>query len=157
MNELIVKEMNRSLAEEILTWKYEPPYDLYNNELNEEGIQEILTSGYKAVVNSLDELIGFYCVGNSAQVPVGHQFGVYSESFPDIGIGMMPNLTGKGNGSKFFTFILKQIQMEHGLPLRLTVAKFNDRAIRLYEKFGFTKVAEFNNATTEFITMVKEN
>ncbi|WP_036188500.1 GNAT family N-acetyltransferase [Ureibacillus manganicus] len=157
MNELIVKEMNRGFAEEILSWKYEPPYDLYNNELSEDAIQELLTSNYKAVVNNDNDLIGFYCAGNSAQVPAGHQFGVYKESYLDLGIGMKPALTGAGNGTKFFSFILEQIQKDHELPLRLTVAKFNERAIRLYEKLGFVREAEFKNTTTEFITMVKEN
>ena len=35
------------------------------------------------------------------------------------------------------------------------VAKFNERAIRLYEKFGFTKEMEFESPSAVFITMVK--
>lgn len=155
MNQLHVKKMDTTYAEEILSWKYEAPYDLYNNELNDESLKELLNNDYKAIVNSIDEVIGFYCVGNSAQVPIGHQFGAYTSPFPDIGLGMKPALTGKGNGTVFFSFVLEEILLEHQLPIRLTVAKFNERAIRLYEKFGFAKEMEFTSRTTEFITMVK--
>ncbi|SOC39811.1 GNAT family N-acetyltransferase [Ureibacillus acetophenoni] len=157
MNELHVKKMEPTYAEEILSWKYEPPYDFYNNELNDESLSELLNNEYKAIVNNQNEVIGFFCVGNSAQVPVGHQFGAYASPFPDIGLGMKPTLTGKGNGTNFFSFVLEQIQKEHGLPIRLTVAKFNQRAIRLYEKFGFAKKIEFKSKTTEFITMIKDH
>jgi len=68
---------------------------------------------------------------------------------------MKPELTGKGYGSEFFSFILNQLQQESHSPLRLTVATFNTRAIHLYEKLGFTKVMEFT-ASTEFITMKKD-
>ena len=113
MNQLFVKEMDARLAEEILRWTYEPPYDFYNNELNEESLQELLNDEYKAVVDSQNDLVGFYCVGKSAQVPIGHLFDAYSKPFPDIGLGMKPSLTGKGNGTIFFPFILEQIQKEH--------------------------------------------
>lgn len=155
MNQLLVKEMNQKFAEEIINWTYEPPYDFYNNELSEESLQELLNNEYRAVVDSENNLVGFYCVGNSAQVPMGRQFGAYSKQYPDIGLGMKPNLTGKGKGSQFFSFILDEIQKEHSLPIRLTVAKFNERAIRLYEKFGFTKEMEFESPSAVFITMMK--
>lgn len=38
---------------------------------------------------------------------------------------------------------------------RLTVAKFNERAIRLYEKLGFSRETEFLKGSTVFIVMVK--
>ncbi|MFY3791897.1 GNAT family N-acetyltransferase [Ureibacillus sp. MALMAid1270] len=155
MNQLLVKEMNQRFAEEILSWNYEPPYDFYNNELSGESLKELLNSEYRAVVDIQNNLIGFFCVGDSAQVPIGWQFGAYSKPFPDIGLGLKPTLTGKGNGSRFFSFILEQIQKENQLQIRLTVAKFNERAIRLYEKFGFTKEMEFESPSAVFITMVK--
>lgn len=68
---------------------------------------------------------------------------------------MKPELTGKGFGTEFFTFILNQIQQNNQYPLRLTVAKFNTRAIHLYEKLGFKKSMEFT-ATSAFITMLKQ-
>jgi [ribosomal protein S18]-alanine N-acetyltransferase len=100
--------------------------------------------------------LAFFCIGDAAKVPIGIQFGAYSEEFIDIGIGMKPELTGHGYGITFFSFILEHIK-DHfkDIPIRLTVAKFNQRAIHLYEKFGFIKKMEFKKDPTAFITMVK--
>lgn len=70
---------------------------------------------------------------------------------------MKPALTGKGNGSVFFAFVINHIEEQHHTPMRLTVATFNKRAIRLYEKFGFDKVLEFNSRGIDFTTMVREH
>ncbi|MEK5480489.1 MULTISPECIES: GNAT family N-acetyltransferase [unclassified Viridibacillus] len=155
MQELFVGKMNVNFAKEILSWRYEAPYDFYNNDLDTDSLNEMLENPYYSVLDSDGELIGFFCTGQSAQVPSGSMFGAYSEGRVDIGIGMKPGLTGKGYGYTFFSFILNHIQNENSLPIRLTVAKFNHRAIHLYEKLGFTKLMEFSNDSTEFIVMNK--
>ena len=152
-----IRNMNEEAAIDILNWRYDPPYDFYNNELNSDSMKEMLEDSYSFVLDQNDSLVGFFCIGGSAQVPVGRQFGAYSEALADIGIGMKPELTGKGYGAIFFSFVLEHVQdIFKGVPIRLTVAKFNQRAIHLYEKFGFVQRAEFNKDTTAFITMVKE-
>ena len=138
---------------EILNWRYEPPYDIYNSkEVNEEVIEKFLANPITVVVDEFENIIGFYCTGQNARVPKGHDFNVYQEEILDIGLGMKPNLTGQGYGSKFFAFILSQMKED---TLRLTVAKFNKRAMRLYEKFGFKQVDEFDSGTGEFYTMTR--
>jgi RimJ/RimL family protein N-acetyltransferase len=155
--QLFVRDMNEDLARQILTWTYENPYELYNNELTDEAMREILSNSYFAVVDDANELVGFFCIGEAAQVPIGALFGVYQEYLIDIGIGMKPELTGKGLGYTFFSFILKVIkEVFEPNSIRLTVVKTNSRAIHLYEKFGFVKEKEFNQEEMEFITMVKE-
>lgn len=154
---LLKSKMTKDFAVETLHWKYEKPYDLYNNELNSEAIDELLGNAYFAIVDQDNELIGYFCTGISAQVPAGNKISAYTEEQIDIGIGLKPNLTGKGFGTTFFSFILHDIQGTHpNTNLRLTVATFNKRAIRLYEKFGFVKQKKFESEVTEFITMVKE-
>ena len=153
--EFFIKDMNEKSAVEIVNWKYDAPYDFYNNEVTSEAINEIIENPYFAIVNQFEELIGFFCIGSSAQVPIGHQYGAYSEEFLDIGIGMNPELTGKGFGTIFFSTVLQHI--ENDLPIRLTVAEFNQRAIRLYLKYGFIEKKKFKRGSTEFIVMVKGN
>lgn len=150
-----IREMTEIFATDILGWKYEEPYDFYNNDLCDESLKEILESPYYPIVNDKEELVGFFCTGTSAQVPLGRDYGAYLDEYIDVGIGMKPELTGKGYGSEFFSFILNHLQLENHSPLRLTVATFNTRAIHLYEKLGFTKAMEFT-ASTEFITMKKD-
>lgn len=154
---LFIKNMNEEFAAEILNWKYPAPYDLYNNELNPVNIKEMLEDSYYIVVDENDRLVGYFCIGNAAKVPIGTEFGAYAEGLIDIGIGMKPELTGQGYGFTFFSFILEYVQdNDRIVPLRLTVAQFNQRAIRLYKKFGFVKIMEFNKESTVFATMIKK-
>ncbi|PAV29686.1 GNAT family N-acetyltransferase [Virgibacillus profundi] len=155
--QLLSKNMTEKFAMEILSWQYTKPYDFYNNELTSEAIKEMLEESYYAIVDCNDELIGFFCIGKSAQVPVGNQYGAYVEDFVDVGLGMNPVFTGKGNGFRFFSYILRAIQESFpAKDIRLTVATFNERAIHLYEKLGFSKEVKFHTDTAEFITMVKQ-
>ena len=154
---LHIERMTENNAQHILTWKYEKPYDFYNNEVSEESLKELLDGSYYVLLNEQIDIVGFFCIGKNAQVPIGLKFGVYVDDFVDMGLGMNPNLTGKGNGTKFCTYIIQFIEEQYvGTPIRLTVAKFNKRAIHLYEKLGFVSVAEFTAHTTEFMTMIKK-
>ncbi|RLQ96343.1 N-acetyltransferase [Falsibacillus albus] len=148
--------MNRLHAKQILNWKYEQPYDFYNNEENEENLAELLENHYFSAVDQHDVLIGYCCIGKAAQVPTGSQFGAYTEEMDDIGIGLRPDLTGQGFGKTFFKSVIEFVSVKKGNgPLRLTVADFNERAIHLYKQFGFKKVLEFNRGTSTFVTMIK--
>lgn len=145
------KKMTFKEAENISNWHYQTPYDFYNNNGNEETIQEFLEHDYQLVVDDADRIIGFYCTGLSAQVPAGHESHCYPIGFLDIGLGLHPDLTGRGLGSPFMDFILNEVGIQ---PLRLTVAAFNQRAIRLYKKFGFEEINRFKTSETGFIVMI---
>lgn len=152
---LSLRPINKSIAEEILKWKYDPPYDFYNNRLSDESLKELLENNYYTVFNE-GELFGFFCYGKSAQVPIGHQYSVYHDDQVDIGLGLAPIQTGRGNGEAFLEFIFHHAIKKFGnKPLRLTVANFNKRAIHLYEKMGFEKTKELSNGHTLFFVMVK--
>ena len=151
------REMDEKQAVEILGWRYEKPYDFYNNEETAEARTELLNSTYHTIVDEEGQLVGFFCTGLSAQVPAGHGVGVYDEDCIDMGLGMHPARTGNGAGYTFCSFILEQIKARHpGKPVRLTVASFNSRAIRLYEKLGFVRQHAFGTDTANFITMIRE-
>lgn len=151
------QKMDKAKALEILRWNYGEPYDFYNNEASEESLNELLDGSYEAVFAD-GKLVGFLCAGKGAQVPKGIAEGAYPEGFIDIGIGMDPELTGQGNGHRFFGYAASAIQSEHPeLRLRLTVAEFNVRAIHLYKKFGFTEARKFSTDSAVFIIMEQQN
>ncbi|MFC4024648.1 GNAT family N-acetyltransferase [Oceanobacillus longus] len=155
---LQIEKMNQHYAVDALCWKYTKPYDFYNNILTSNAILELLSNKYYVVLDGCDEFIGFFCTGRSAQVPAGDSFHVYNEDCVDIGLGMKPELTGKGKGYEFFSHILHFVEENHnGKDIRLTVATFNKRAIHLYEKVGFVKQMEFSSLEADFITMIKSN
>ncbi|MFC4810429.1 GNAT family N-acetyltransferase [Paenibacillus sp. GCM10023250] len=147
-------DMNRGAAAEILGWRYEAPYDFYNNAPSDEAADELLAGGYAAVLGPGGELAGFFCAGAAAQVPNGAY--AYGGDWLDIGLGMKPELTGRGLGTPFFAAVLRFADELYGeRPKRLTVAAFNRRAIRLYAKFGFRAAAEFEAGPAVFIAMVR--
>ncbi|MGV2938838.1 N-acetyltransferase family protein [Mesobacillus sp. LC4] len=150
------RKMTKESAIDVLNWYYEPPYDLYNNVVTDEAISELLNEGYTAVVDGREELIGFYCSGQAAQVPALKESGAYSKPAVDVGVGLHPKLTGQGYGIVFLSFILNELEgLNPDSTFRLTVAKFNKRAIRLYENMGFKIECEFKTENNEFFTMVK--
>ncbi|WP_068675553.1 GNAT family N-acetyltransferase [Oceanobacillus sp. Castelsardo] len=155
--QLLIQKMTEKYAIEALCWKYEKPYNFYNNVLSGSAIMELLTNRYFVVLNEKNQLIGYFCVGKSARVPNGEVEGLYKEKCVDIGVGMRPELTGKGYGYLFFSTILEFVQENHvEKDLRLTVASFNQRAIHLYEKFGFVVKRRFTNKKVEFLIMKRK-
>ncbi|MCA1026199.1 GNAT family N-acetyltransferase [Cytobacillus kochii] len=137
------------------SWTYPPPYDFYNHAQTEDSKQEWLTGNYFCIYKQ-EEMIGFFCYGESARVPVKSSH-LYIDDCIDIGIGMRPDLTGKGLGSSFLTKILMEIErLFPNTPIRLTVASFNQRAIHLYEKLGFIIQHHFQRKSTNFYIMVRK-
>ena len=145
-SQMDVRPMTRPFAKEIQSWVYEAPYTRYNGEASEEGLQELLT--YKAVVVAT-RCIGYYCIGLAAQVP--NPTYTHDDTALDLGLGLHPEWTGKGLGRTFLQTILDDVSAE-SVPLRLTVAAFNERARHLYEAFGFRVTATFSKEIT-FLVM----
>ena len=60
----------------------------------------------------------------------------------EVGIGLRPELTGRGRGEPFRRAQLDYASQQWQPPLfRLHVAAWNERAIRLYRRLGFEEVA----------------
>lgn len=159
--ELTIREMTNKEAKEICTWKYNDIYSFYN--MDEDGMDELMNGSYYSAFNEDNRLIGFYCFGESAIVPAGNSVGAYNDQgYLDIGLGMMPELCGKGSGAIFMIKGLEFAKEKFNInKFRLTVAIFNKRAVKVYEKLGFNKDMLFNrvtngSSTTEFITMKLE-
>ncbi|WP_273327282.1 GNAT family N-acetyltransferase [Vallitalea guaymasensis] len=158
-----VYDMNRKYAELISNWTYEQPYNIYSGDGSNEYMDELLVGSYYTVLNEKDDIIGFYCFGKAAQVPAGNEYGAYEKTnFLDVGLGIRPDLCGKGIG---YDFMVKQLEYAQSKltseNFRLTVADFNKRAIKLYEKLGFVKTMTFKrkgqNGEMEFLIMEKRN
>jgi ribosomal protein S18 acetylase RimI-like enzyme len=49
---------------------------------------------------------------------------------------------GKGYGKMLLNFAVAKLQQTHRTPIALTVAACNDKAVEMYERFGFVPVSE---------------
>lgn len=139
--------MTEADARVVQTWQYAEPYTIYSYTASEEGLAELLErrSPHYAVRDEQDELVGFFCYGTSAQVWDNDVPALYSQDgIIDIGLGMRPDLTGKGLGLAFVEAGLA-FASENFVPqsFRLFVLTFNERATRVYERAGFARVRVF--------------
>jgi ribosomal-protein-alanine N-acetyltransferase len=156
------RPMNEEEARAIVAWRYEAPYDFYDMANDPEGLEELLgpperRSGYFAA-RQRGELVGFVCFGPGGQVP---SFDYADDGSLDIGLGLRPDLTGRGLGLEFLVAVL-EFGRRHFAPtgFRLAVATFNERAIRVYERAGFRRVEVFTHHTNggdyPFLVMTRE-
>jgi len=134
-------------AWDILSWRYQTPYDFYNppaDDHQEHYVRQFLNPDFNfhAVLDACGTMIGFCSFGSDGQVPGGN----YSDEALDIGVGMRPEFTGQGKGAAFFGAVLGYAlgTLSPG-RLRLPVAKFNQRALKLYANFGFEVNDEFHD------------
>lgn len=146
-------------AREVLGWRYAAPYEIYNADpLNEHGDSANLrdpATRYFVATDGTGAVVGFCCYGADARVAGGD----YRDSDAlDIGLGLRPDLTGHGQGRAFLDAALAFGREHLGARCyRLTVAAFNKRAIRVYERAGFRAIERFRRgglpAGLEFVLM----
>jgi RimJ/RimL family protein N-acetyltransferase len=128
----------------IAGWRYEAPYEFYN------GDQEPVKNPERYfIARDHDGLVGFY----------------YFEPKDDAleyGLGLRPDLTGRGLGLEFFREGL-ELGRERYAParVRLFVAAFNERAIKVYERAGFRETGRHMRTfahwgEVEFVSMEME-
>ena len=146
-------------AREFVQWKYEPPYDIYNcpSEQVDEFIQYNIDpeNNVFAIYGQDDGLIGYCSYGQDAQVPGGD----YSEEALDIGLMIKPELTGQGLGAAFSGEVIRNgIAKFSPKKLRVTIAAFNKRAMRTWNKNGFEQVQMFKRSRDgmEFVIMTRK-
>ncbi|HHY53888.1 MAG TPA: GNAT family N-acetyltransferase [Chloroflexi bacterium] len=131
-------------ARTVLCWRY-PDMGAYpepDDEELEHDIAALLRPDYHyfAAHDETGRLIGFCCFGEDAQVPGGD----YSLPALDIGLGLHPDLTGRGLSHSFLEKILA-FGVEIFAPeyFRATVAAVNIRSLRLFEGSGFYFIQTF--------------
>lgn len=106
---------------ELARWRYEPPYDFYDGDVD-------------PVLNPER----FYEALDGEGVLVGNFYFEEKGDSLEIGLGLRPDLTGRGLGLEFFRAGL-EFGRQRFCPVRmiLNVAAFNERAIAVYEQAGF--------------------
>jgi [ribosomal protein S18]-alanine N-acetyltransferase len=131
--------LTRAHAEDISTWRYAAPYDVYDMVGTDPA--ELLGPeiGFHAVL-AQDRLIGFRSFGPDGQVPGWD----YDASALDTGGGLRPELTGQGLGRMVISAGLAYGRAQFAPPaFRVTVASFNLRALRTVDALGFIRVGSF--------------
>ncbi|MDL2233909.1 GNAT family N-acetyltransferase [Ruminococcaceae bacterium OttesenSCG-928-L11] len=136
-----IAPMEAASAGQILGWRYDGIYSLYDFGEEDGGRDELMSGAYYAAFGPDGALVGYYCYGQAAVIPTTDA-AAYPDGYLDIGLGMRPDLCGKGLG---YRFLLDGLafgrQAFHAKTWRLTVASFNRRAIKVYRRAGFREGA----------------
>jgi [ribosomal protein S18]-alanine N-acetyltransferase len=129
-----VQTLTDEHAAAIAAWRYEFPYEWYDTSSDPRRV-ELFTSqagraGLRSVVDEDGELVGFFNF-----VPEGDEV--------RLGLGMRPDLTGRGLAQPFIQAGLEHARREwRPKRFRLWVARWNVRALRAYRRAGFREIAD---------------
>jgi ribosomal-protein-alanine N-acetyltransferase len=149
----LFEPMSDEQARAVAAWRYDPPYDFYDAVADHEDLAELLDptqreNRYFAVVDASGDLVGFFMFKHEGATV-------------EVGLGLRPNLTGRGLGLPYLLAGL-EFARERYAParFRLAVAMFNRRAIQVYERAGFRRDESYRHWTNggehEFLRMERE-
>jgi RimJ/RimL family protein N-acetyltransferase len=109
------------LIAERATWRYAPPYDFYDDD----GIPPNNPEWFYGVRDEDGDLVGFYFFAPRGDATF-------------YGLGLRPDLTGRGIGRKFVERGVEYARSQLGAQrIVLDVAAFNERALKVYGRAGF--------------------
>jgi len=150
-NTFTFRDMDRTAADAIVSWRYAPPYDFYDLTADIEDLDEFLAESRWGV-----SLFGAYADRDL----VGYIDLIRDGDIVEIGLGLRPDMTGRGHGLAFVEAILDFARARLApQTFRLKVARFNERAIRVYERAEFSAVREFvqetNGGEWPFVEMTR--
>lgn len=162
---LILRPTTEADVREVYPWEYEPPYHIYNmfsdfssEDEVDEAVAYFLNREYAfhtIFVQESGELVGICSFGLDGQVPGGD----YSEDALDIGMGVKPEFTGRGLGIAFVRTVTAFAEETFQPPmLRVTIAEFNVRAQKVWQKAGFVEAGRFEakNGKRPFIIYTRQ-
>ncbi|CAM4470259.1 GNAT family N-acetyltransferase [Paenibacillus tarimensis] len=130
---LYLAPLSEEYGRELCSWRYEPPYDLFNwpswELMQQQGIEfgdpVIRERQYTAILDANHELTG------------------YAQFFPllgvtRLGLGLRPTLCSQGLGPAVVSLLIKEaFRRAPEDEVDLEVLTWNKRAVKAYQKAGF--------------------
>jgi RimJ/RimL family protein N-acetyltransferase len=152
-----IRPINEQDVNHIIRWRYTGSLAFYNPRPDDWLWLLDPDNRYHTISTRAGTIEGVFCLGFDARVDGGS----YTEEALDVGIGLHPDLVGRGLGMSFLHAVLTfaRRELQPGM-FRVTVAQFNHRARRLFEKAGFRPIRTFTGTTLygeyEFVQMIQE-
>lgn len=150
--------LDEKSAQAILNWDYVPPYDIYNltGSDPEATLQYLLDpqNAFHGIYRQQGHLEAYCSFGPDGQVLGGD----YSTPALDIGLAVRPDLTGQGHGSEYINAVIDFACRTYAADrLRVTIAAFNARALRVWEKAGFQIIQTFQGGweNMDFVILIR--
>ena len=145
-----IRKLRKKDAVEICGWRYDAPYDVYDypdwKKIKRDGwgISRWLTRRAEFYAVTADtRLCGFFRL-----VDCGDHI--------MLGLGLRPDLCGRGLGQELVSLALDTARSLYGgMPVRLDVRDFNLRARKCYERMGFREIDRYaDTVLTDTVTFI---
>jgi [ribosomal protein S18]-alanine N-acetyltransferase len=140
MPDFAVRGMGEDDARAVATWRYSGEYSFYDADADADDLAELLDPDewgrrYFAVDGAEGQLVGFLVIKLDGDIA-------------ELGLGLRPDLTGRGLGASFVETGVRYAADRFAVTqVVLAVAAFNRRALTVYERVGFRKVERYDHAT----------
>lgn len=122
--DVTIRPASEAALGEMLAWRYEPPYHFYDGD----GVMPLNPERFYEARDQNGSFVGFYYFEKRGSA-------LY------YGLGLRPDLTGRGLGLEFLHAGLAFGRRLYGArKVVLDVAAFNERARMVYERAGFRVV-----------------
>ncbi len=151
-----IKPMNVEATKQICSWRYEPPYDVYDYLSYEAALNE------QAAITKTENADNYLCFWNDVTLVAYTSIILKGENLY-IGIGVAPQFCGQGMGETLLNQTIIECKRRYpDKEIWVQVRSWNERAIKCYIKCGFVEkyrdtIIDRFNKTTEFIFMKFEN
>lgn len=151
-----IKPMTGEAAKQICSWRYEPPYDVYDYLSYEAALNE------QAAITKTENADNYLCFWNDMTL-VAYTSIISKDEKLYIGIGVAPQFCGQGLGEIFLNQTI--IECKRRCPdkeIWVQVRSWNERAINCYLQSGFVEkyrdtITDRFNKTADFIFMKCES
>ncbi len=134
---LSLAPMTTAFAEEVATWRYDPPYDVYDGD--ERAVVTMCDGNHLAILDD-GRFVGYVEVGDEARVPGGPPG---ADGVTDVGMGLHPRCLSAGLGKRAGSLAIEALRLAGHVALRASVLATNERSVRLAETLGFTRTGDF--------------
>lgn len=145
-----LRPMSPAHAHAVERWRYPEDYAFCNMEADPEDLREFLDfekwepDTKFAVTDGSGDLVGFF------------EF-VTRDGVTEVGLGLRPDRAGHGFGREFLRVGLRfAVERFNPRRLKLSVATFNQRAIKVYVRVGFAVTQRFVQKPTEANTSLSK-
>lgn len=142
------RALTRADVETIAGWRYAAPYDVYND-----FSKGVASGAFRALCGADETLCGAFSWGTESRVFAAADLYTAQPDWLDFGVGLAPDLAGRGHGVMACTAALRWLQGAfHPAAFRLAVYEWNVRARRVYARLGFLPQTKRG----DFLIMIRE-
>ena len=148
-----ITNMNTDILKEIISWKYEDEYSIYNMDSYEKLVER------NSSIIKEENKNNYFCYFNNNILIAYTKLVMKKNGDVFLGIGIAPIYCGKGLGKDILSHTIRVAKERYpNSKITLQVRSWNERAIKCYPKVGFKvtgkeTIKDHNGILAEFVFM----